>query len=126
MLNYIKPLLDIIQNTCPNFDLKYWNSEKNVVNNKVITYYTKLNTVEGYNTDAIFGSIYVDIWAKNMNDIADAENALYLALRHWQYENMNIFILIDKVGFNDFGEERNTELNRVNGQIDIRILFVTE
>ena len=125
MLQYIKPLLDKIQDSCPDFNLKYWNTDTKIVD-KTITYYTKLNTDGNYNTDVISGKVYLDIWGKDMQDVADAENEIYLALRRWQYTNTANIIIVDNISFSDFGKEVDTKLYRVNGQIEIRILFITD
>lgn len=124
MLQYIKPLLDAIQNSCSSFKLKYWNTDTKIVD-KTITYYTKLNTDGNYNTDVISGKVYLDIWGKDMQDVSEVENSLYLALRRWQDTTNNI-IIIDRISFADFGKEVDTKLYRVNGQIEIRILFATD
>lgn len=125
MLRYIKPLLDTVQNICPSFKLKYWDTDTKIVD-KTITYYTKLKIYEGYNTDIIKGSVYIDIWAKNMQDVADAENEIYLALRRCQYTNTENIIIADNISFSDFGKEVDTKLYRANGQIEIKILFITD
>lgn len=125
MLRYIKPLLDTVQNICPSFKLKYWDTDTKIVD-KTITYYTKLKIYEGYNTNTIKGSVYIDIWAKNMQDVADAENEIYLALRRWQYTNTTNIIMVDNISFSDFGKEVDTKLYRANGQIEIKILFATD
>lgn len=124
MLRYIKPLLDTVQNICPDFKLKYWNTDTKIVD-KTITYYTKLNTDGNYNTDVISGKVYLDIWGKDMQDVSEVENSLYLALRRWQ-DTTNNTIIIDRISFADFGKEVDTKLYRVNGQIEIRILFITD
>lgn len=124
MLRYIKPLLDTVQNICPDFKLKYWNTDTKIVD-KTITYYTKLNTDGNYNTDVISGKVYLDIWGKDMQDVSEVENSLYLALRRWQDTTNNI-IIIDRISFADFGKEVDTKLYRVNGQMEIRILFITD
>lgn len=124
MLRYIKPLLDTVQNICPSFRLKYWDTDTKIVD-KTITYYTKLSSDENYNVYALSGRVYIDIWGKDMQDVANAENALYIALRRWQYSTNNI-VIVDRISFADFGKEKDTGLNRVNGQIEIRILFVTD
>lgn len=124
MLQYVKPLLDKIQDSCPGFNLKYWNTETKIID-KTITYYTKLNTNEDYNTDALNGNVYIDLWGKDMQDVVEAEKVLYLTLRRWQDATDNI-VIVDKISFADFVKEKDTELYRVNGQIETRILFATD
>jgi hypothetical protein len=124
MLRYIKPLLDAIQNSCLDFKLKYWNTDTKIVD-KTITYYTKFNTNRKYNTDALNGNVYIDIWGKDMQNVEEATNAIHFALRNWQSSTDNI-VIVDSISFADFGKEKDTGLNRINGQIEIRILFATD
>lgn len=126
-MDLIMPLLNTIRNVCPDFELRYWDSDIKI-KDKTISYYVSFSTNRNYTANVLDGTITLDIWSRD-NSFATATYNIYNALERYG-ENLTIDdtstaeIIIDRIRWTDFGREDATRMYRRNIQIDFRVLFV--
>lgn len=122
LLNYAKPLLDAIQAALPDYNIKNWNTQTNIVN-KIITYYMSIRNNKKYNTAAFSGGMVLDIWDNNLRDLAEAEEIAYSVLQNYSDSFENYIIYVDNIATSDFKIEKDTRLYRKNITINYTVII---